>query len=50
MYCPNCKAELNDINQNFCEFCGYDLNIEVKNSNELENHKTSKSFSRRHCC
>ncbi len=51
MDCPNCGAVLNDGNQKFCEICGFELNIEVKEKVEIiKPRRRPRIFSRRDCC
>ncbi|MFX0037637.1 MAG: hypothetical protein ACFE9I_18610 [Candidatus Hermodarchaeota archaeon] len=50
MKCPNCEAVLSDESNNFCEFCGFELNLKLEeNSKSLTQEKTRR-ISRRRCC
>ncbi len=51
MECPNCGAVLNDNIQKFCEKCGFELNLEVKENIELIKPRSKlKKISHRSCC
>ncbi|NVM35054.1 MAG: hypothetical protein HWN81_05630 [Candidatus Lokiarchaeota archaeon] len=50
MECPDCGITINNVNQNFCETCGFELNIAVKESNEQIKKEKSKRISHRRCC
>lgn len=51
MECSNCGAELNSDRQNFCEFCGNEINIKVQSDNKSTNQDKKVEFSqRKRCC
>ena len=49
MNCPNCGAQIDEVNIKFCEICGTELSLnqEINNSNHKNILKVS---SKRKCC
>jgi len=51
MECPNCGVKIEEVNnKNFCELCGFELNLKVithKESTKLDN---PVKILRRRCC
>ena len=51
MECSNCGAEFNSAIQNFCEFCGNELNTKVQSDNKSTNQVEKVEFSQpKRCC
>ncbi|MBY8987522.1 MAG: hypothetical protein KGD61_03630 [Candidatus Lokiarchaeota archaeon] len=50
MYCQNCGVKFTEGNQEFCEYCGFELSSKDININEPTNNKKSKVSPRRRCC
>ena len=50
MYCSNCGALLGESIRKFCEFCGFELNLQVKREDEPIKENNSQKSSRRRCC
>jgi len=48
--CPNCGTAINNVNHQFCEYCGTELPL-MKEPSSLKPKGISTSHSRRkHCC
>ncbi len=50
MLCPNCEATLTDESKNFCEFCGFELNLKFDERNKTLKQEKVRKVSRRRCC
>ncbi len=50
MKCPNCEAIFDEVSDKFCEFCGFELSLQVKKSEESVKHNKNQVSSRRRCC
>jgi len=50
MECPNCEALINDMNQNFCESCGFELNRKRETNKKPVNKENRYLNTRRSCC
>ena len=49
--CSNCGALLGESIRRFCEFCGFELYLQVKKENEpIKDNSSQKTSRRRHCC
>ena len=51
MECPNCGVKIEEVNnKNFCELCGFDLNLKANTRIESTRLDNPVKISRRRCC
>lgn len=51
MECPNCGVKIEEINtKNFCELCGFELNLKENIRKEPIRQDNPAKVSRRRCC
>ena len=51
MECPNCGVKIEVVNnKNFCELCGFELNLKANTRKESTKLDNPVKISRRHCC